>query len=91
MRPALNLNLSSAALSAAPKLAEPEDVTVEYTGSELDLDFAASAAAAKWWTTDFKDRVKATYYKGASEEKPKEPYDSYTVKLSLKEIGRAHV
>ena len=85
MRPALNLNLSSAALSAAPKLAEPEDVTVEYTGSELDLDFAATAAAAKWWTTDFKARVNATYYKGASEEKPKEPYDSYTVKLSLKD------
>ena len=85
VRPALNLNLSSAALSAAPKLAEPEDVTVEYTGSELDLDFAASVSAANWWTTDFKDRVKATYYKGASEEAPLEPYDSYTVKLSLKD------
>ena len=60
-------------------------MTVEYTGNELDLDFAASVSAANWWTTDFKDRVTATYYKGASEEAPLEPYDSYTVKLSLKD------
>ena len=84
VRPALNLNLTYAAQSAAPKL-EPKDVTVEYTGNELDLDFAASVSAANWWTTDFKDRVTATYYKGASEEAPLEPYDSYTVKLSLKD------
>ena len=85
MRPALNLNLSSAALSTAAKLPEPKDVTVEYTGREIDLDVAASVSAANWWTTDFKDRVTATYYKGASEEAPLEPYDSYTVKLSLKD------
>ncbi|MDE7191209.1 MAG: hypothetical protein K2O35_01875, partial [Clostridia bacterium] len=83
VRPALNLNLSSAADAAAPKLAEPKDVEVEYTGSALDLDFAASAAAADWWTKDFKDRVKATYYKGSVEEMPKDPYDSYSVKLEL--------
>ncbi len=85
VRPALNLNLTSAAQSAAPKLADPKDVTVEYTGSEIDLDVAASVSAAAWWTADFKARVNATYYKGESEEKPKEPYDSYTVKLSLKD------
>ena len=85
VRPALNLNLSSAALSTAAKLPEPKDVTVEYTGREIDLDYAASASAAAWWTAGFKDRVTATYYKGASEEAPLEPYDSYTVKLSLKD------
>ncbi len=87
VRPALNLNLTYAAQSAAPKLIEPKDVAVEYTGKEIDLDYAASASAAAWWTTDFKDRVKATYYKDTVEETPLEPYDSYTVKLSLKDTN----
>ncbi|MDE6275897.1 MAG: hypothetical protein K2M75_05095, partial [Clostridia bacterium] len=84
VRPALNLNLSAAADSTAPKLATPTDVEVEYTGSELDLDFAKTQGAANWWTNSFKDRVDASYYLGQVPGDPKEP-GTYTVKLNLKD------
>ncbi|MDE6274926.1 MAG: hypothetical protein K2M75_00080, partial [Clostridia bacterium] len=88
LRPALNLNLTAAADSAIAKLATPTDVEVEYTGSELDLDFAKAQGAANWWTNSFKDRVNASYYLGQVPGDPKEP-GTYTVKLHLKDSDDA--
>ncbi|MDE6275915.1 MAG: hypothetical protein K2M75_05185, partial [Clostridia bacterium] len=84
VRPALHLNLTAAEESTLPKLT-PANVEVEYTGKELDLDFAKQVGAANWWTNSFKSRVNVEYYKNEVLEKPKEPYDSYTVKLTLKD------
>ncbi|MDE6275821.1 MAG: hypothetical protein K2M75_04710, partial [Clostridia bacterium] len=84
IRPAINLNLTSAAKSTATKLPAPTNVEVEYTGRDLDLDAAVAQGTANWWTDDVKDRVKATYYKDQVQGYPKE-IDTYTVKLSLKD------
>ncbi len=80
LRPAIHLNLSA----MPTKLQSPKDVTVEYTGSSLDLDAAVEQGAANWYTNDFKDIVDVEYWKGNSQETPLEP-DTYTVKLSLKD------
>ncbi|MDE6276434.1 MAG: hypothetical protein K2M75_07880, partial [Clostridia bacterium] len=84
IRPALNLDLTAAAESTIEPLVAPKDVTVEYTGSELDMDFAKAEGVANWWNKAYKDRVDVDFSQGQVTLKPKE-LGTYTAKLSLKD------
>ncbi|MDE6474952.1 MAG: hypothetical protein K2L70_07630, partial [Clostridia bacterium] len=57
VRPALHLNLSSAALSAATLLDDPSDVSIEYNGTPQN--FASGTTPPTWYTESFKAAVAA--------------------------------
>ncbi|MDE6275378.1 MAG: hypothetical protein K2M75_02440 [Clostridia bacterium] len=102
VRPALNLNLTSAAKSTAQKLQVPEDVEVEYTGQEISLDVAFDMGKADWWNDEAKGvpadgstpavaaRVSAEYWNASGSNKlssaPVEP-GKYLVKLTLNDVN----
>ncbi len=60
VRPALHLNLSSAALSAATLLTEPSDVNLEYKSSQLPFNSFSASNKPAWYTTSFATLVATT-------------------------------
>ena len=66
VRPALHLNLTSAALSAATLLDAPSDVSLEYTS--VDLPVYSGTPAPTWYTSSFATavanaKISVKYYK----------------------------
>ncbi|MDE7209629.1 MAG: hypothetical protein K2O31_07065, partial [Clostridia bacterium] len=60
VRPALHLNLSSAALSAATILTEPSDVDLEYNGVALPFNSFSTSNKPSWYSNAFATLVATT-------------------------------
>ncbi len=58
LRPAIHLNITA----ALPKVETPTNVTVEYTGDSLDLEYAVEIGVANWYTNVFKENVNVEYF-----------------------------
>ncbi|MDE7208560.1 MAG: hypothetical protein K2O31_01625, partial [Clostridia bacterium] len=60
VRPALHLNLSSAALSAATLLTEPSAVDIDYAGVALPFNSFSTSNTPNWYTSSFATLVATT-------------------------------